>query len=75
MAKQLSYIIIESFQSDGDGDLVTTGHKIRYTVKDSVDPELRKGGELEMDEIDDSDTVAVWWGKIRQQIADTEGIV
>jgi hypothetical protein len=74
MALELDYIVIDRFASDSDGDLVTTGHKIRYVVRDTVNTDLKKGGELDMDTITPGDTVTVWWGKVKTQVETAEGI-
>ena len=73
MAKQLSYITIDQLAADSSGDLVTTGQSIRYLVEDDVTG-AKNGKTIDMDEIDTGDTVAVWWGKVQQQVKDEEGI-
>jgi hypothetical protein len=74
MAKVLGNIIIDHFMSDDSGDLPTTGHKIRYVVRDSVDSELTKSGVIDMNTINTSNTVATWWAAVQQQVKDEEGI-
>jgi hypothetical protein len=74
MALEVDSIVIPMFASDNDGDLVTTGHRVRYVVRDTVDNNLKKGGEVVMDAIVGTDTVNTWWGKVKQQVEDEEGI-
>ena len=74
MARQLGNIKI-TLRADASGNLLTTGHEIRYdTCDDSVATELREAGREPLDAITGADTIDAWWAKVQAQIKTKHGI-
>lgn len=72
MARQLGNIKI-TLRADASGNLLTTGHEIRYdTCDDSVATELREAGREPLDAI--GTDLDIWWAKVQAQIKTKHGI-
>ncbi len=73
MAKVLSSISV-TVSADDNGNLILTNTRAQYAVKDSVSSDLRKGGNLILDDLVTTDTLAAWWTKVQDKVKAAEGI-